>query len=507
VSRVRDHAVSTFHGVLWIGLAKVIFILTSYSAHALLPRFFGSIKTFARFASVMNVTVLVTNVLIVATTQTVSRFITQQHTSPAAVQRFALRINIGTGAILTTLFAGVTMWLTQSVWKDASRTPLLLITGLSIWAYALYAVQVGTLNGQRHFARQARLDIVFSAMRTVGVLVPAALGLGVMGTAIGFTSAAFAITVYALATLGTGTGHSAPVASGWLRFSGFLGLYQLLINGLMQVDLVLMESTLVRQTTALGSWPVLHYVGIYRAAQTFGFIPYQLLMALAFVLFPSIARSIAAGNKQETQRSLSATLRIAWILALAVAAPLGGAAWGVMRLVYPAEYQSGAYALQILVFSQAALALFVVTTTALNGAGKPGLSCTTGGLGMVLLLAGIPFFISQSVGEIGVLQATAWATLISTGTAALTSLYICYRHFAAALPLKAALRVGLCGALSFGVSRCLPQHHAFQTLMALGLGGVTYVVGLVLTREVTWQDWVVIRTRNKPGSMFPSSAA
>ena len=57
---------------------------------------------------------------------------------------------------------------------------------------------------------------------------------------------------------------------------------------------------------------------------------------------------------------------------IAIAAPVSGAADGVLRLAYQPEYLAGSQALSVLAPGMACFALFVIGATILSGAGMPG---------------------------------------------------------------------------------------------------------------------------------------
>lgn len=50
-------------------------------------------------------------------------------------------------------------------------------------------------------------------------------------------------------------------------------------------------------------------VGVYKAAQTFAFLPYQLLLSVTFVVFPIVNRATLEGTK--TPRGASSRARCA----------------------------------------------------------------------------------------------------------------------------------------------------------------------------------------------------
>ena len=81
-------------------------------------------------------------------------------------------------------------------------------------------------------------------------------------------------------------------------------------------------------------------------------------------------------------------MRFSLIVLLAIAAPVSGAAAGVMRIAYPDAYLAGADALAVLSLGMVCFALFVIGATILSGAGRPGLSAAIAAIAVALVVAG-----------------------------------------------------------------------------------------------------------------------
>jgi O-antigen/teichoic acid export membrane protein len=173
---------------------------------------------------------------------------------------------------------------------------------------------------------------------------------------------------------------------------------------------------------------------------------------------------------------------------LLVAAPVAGAARGVMGLVFPAAYTDGAPALAVLVFAMVGFALFVGAATIMTGAGRPGLAASIGSVAAaVLISANLGFVHYVGVGDRTLLAAALGTSLgIAVALSAMAyAVYSRFRTFIAPLSIVRALVAALAG---FFVARTFGQAGKLQTLAAGILGALSYVAALVATREVTRDD-------------------
>ena len=145
-------------GVLSISAAKLYFIAAGYAVQLALPRLLGGPEQFGLYSSAMSLVSIVTNVLIAATIQTVSKRVSEAPSEAPSIIRQGLQLQllVGGGLALTALF--VAGPLATHVLLDPLVAPLLRISAIVIACYALYATLVA-LNGQQLFAKQAALDM------------------------------------------------------------------------------------------------------------------------------------------------------------------------------------------------------------------------------------------------------------------------------------------------------------------------------------------------------------
>lgn len=479
--------------------AKAYFILTSYAVQLLLPRIFGEAKEFGLYSATMSGVAILTNVLIVATMQSVSKFVSEDESRAEATLRQGLRVQAlvgGTLALALFVFAPAIARLLL----DGQLTPLLRIASVVVFAYALYAALVGSLNGRHLFAKQARLDATFSTLRTAGILGGALFGLGAIGAVAGFATAAATIVTISLLWIGLGK----PGRPGekirrrrWLGFMAPIWTYQICLNGILLIDLQVLKRTATEIAFGgVGQAAVdvaNQYVGYYRAAQTFAFVPYQLIISMTFVVFPMISKATSLGNREAARSTIQHAMRLSLLLLLLFAAPTSGAALGVMRLAYPADYLLGASALSILVFGVAAFALFAVAATAISGAGKPSVAAMIAAVSLATVIVANRILVLRAGLGAQALEAAATGTTAGMVLALLLSAAVVYAMFGVFIPIRTWLRAGLAAATGYAAAHSVPNDSALLALAALAFGFASALLVLVVTRELTSDDWHALR--------------
>ena len=467
----------------------------------MLPRIFGEAKEFGLYSATMSGVAILTNVLIGATIQSVSKFTSEDESRAEVALRQGLRIQALVGGVLALTLFVLAPALARVV-LDGQLTPLLRVASVVVFAYSLYAAAVGSLNGRHLFAKQARLDLAFSTLRTAGILGGAALGLGAIGAVAGFATAATTIVTISLIWIGLGK----PGAPGekikrrrWLGFMAPIWTYQICLNGILLIDLQVLKRTateiaLTGADTAQAAVDLANqYVAYYRAAQTFAFVPYQLIISMTFIVFPMISRATSIGNRDAAQSTIQHAMRLSLLLLLLVAAPTSGAAEGVMRIAYPGEYLVGASALAILIFGVAAFALFAVAATAISGAGKPSVAALIAGVSLVtVIVANRALLMRAGLGE-RTLEAAATGTSIGMCVALVLSAWVLYRQFGVFIPMLTWARATLAAFAGFAAARAVPHDSIVLAVLALAVGFVASLAVLVVTRELGADDWQALR--------------
>ena len=490
---------SAAQGLVSIAGAKIFFIITSYAVQLLLPRIFGSPKEFGLYATAMSGVAMLNNVLIAATIQSVSKFVSENESASPGIVRQGLTLQLVVGGLLSLSLFAAAPYLAAILFDD-NVTLLLRIASVVVFVYALYAVLVGSLNGRRLFTKQARLDATFSLLRTAGIVGGALLGFGAIGAIAGFASAATAILCVALVVVGLGKrGEQVPWGK-WAAFMTPIWIYQGCLNGILQIDVQVLKRTVAELSLANGMIGTeaadlaSQYVGFYRGAQTFAFVPYQLIIAMTFIVFPMVSRATSTGAIEEARATIRNAIRFSMLLLMSVAAPVAGAADGVMRLAYPSEYVAGAPALAILVFGIAAFALFVVSATVISSAGKPSIAALIAFVCLAVVLIANRFAIqSVGVGE-NTLAAAAAATSVGMVLALLASASVIYFKFGTFANPWTIARCAVASAIAYAVAHFIPHDTALMALLCLIAAFVAYAFTLIVTAELGRADLDAIRS-------------
>ena len=171
-------------GLLVITGAKVYFVVTSFGIQLALPSFFDGPRVFGQFGTIMAAISILNNVLIAATIQSVSKLVSEDEARGPAVLRQGVQIQLVVGGVLSALLFGAAPYF-AAFHADPALAPMMRVSSSVVLAYALYAALIGDLNGRQRFATQAKFDIGFSTLRTLGIVGGAALGLGAFGAVTG----------------------------------------------------------------------------------------------------------------------------------------------------------------------------------------------------------------------------------------------------------------------------------------------------------------------------------
>jgi stage V sporulation protein B len=494
-------------GVLSITGAKLWFIVAGYAVQLLLPRLLATPEAFGLYSSGMNVVSILNNVLVAATVQSVSKHVSEAPGEAAATLRQGLILQLCVGGLLSLGLWLLSPWLATEVLNDPLVEPLIAVSSVVVFCYAVYAALIGSLNGQQRFSRQAGLDSTYTLLRTVLILGGAKVGVdvsrnlphGVFGAMLGFAAAAAAVLVVALFVVGTGAPGGKIAWKRWLAFLAPLWLYQLCLSLTLQMDLSVLKSvaaTLAQQAGMLPEAAALQasrLVGLYRAAQTFAFVPYQLILSVAFVVFPMVSQAVTLQDHAAARRYIGGALRFSLIVLLAIAAPVSGAAAGVMRIAYKDVYLGGSGALAVLAIGTVGFALFAIGSTIMSGAGQPRvpaiIALVTVGL---VLVCDVAFLHIVGIGP-NTLVAAAAGTTVGMTVAMVAIAVAIHMRFGVFIAPLSALRIVASGAVGWAVARVMPSHTALFSLLALCAGGAAFVVALIATRELGAADFDVVR--------------
>ena len=487
-------------GGLAVAFAKVYFIFVGLVQQIVLPRLLG-LDGYGALASVLSIAGITYNPVTTTSIQSVSRAVAQAtpETEAGTIRRvFTLH------ALFALLLAGGFFLLAPFIAESVGARHVvgaLRILSVVMLMYGLYTPLIGVLNGQRKFVAQATLDVVAGTLRTVGLISGAfafaRYHLAVEGATIGFAGGASLILTVALFLVGTGKrGASSISVRAHLIFALPVLLGQVLFNLLLQADLTLLrrfasQAALAHGLPAAAADPL---VGAYRATQLFSFLPYQLLIAVTFILFPMLAGAARDGNREAVARYVRTGVRLALVLAGMMVSVTAGLSERLLYLVFGAEAASlGGSSLQLLAIGFGGFAIFGVLTTVLNSLKHERESVIVTAVAVTLVVAlcywrvrGAPF------GE-HLLLYTAQATAAGLFVATLSAAFFVYRAAGAVAPPLTLVRVLLGVGVATSLGRLLPHAGKIVTPVYAVLVALVYLLILLVTRELAGADLATLR--------------
>jgi stage V sporulation protein B len=237
-------------------------------------------------------------------------------------------------------------------------------------------------------------------------------------------------------------------------------------------------------------------VGAYRATQLFCFLPYQLLLAVTFILFPMLASAQRDGDREAVGRYVEAGVRLAMLVAGAMVSVTAGLSGPLLTLVFGAKVaELGTRSMALLALGFGVFAILGILTTVLNSLKRERASAGLT-LGAFLLVVGLCFWRvrGQPFGA-GLLFDTAVATSAGLLLATAIAAFLVYRTTGGVVAWLSVVRVVAALAAALLVAHFLPPLAAaskpiYALLLAANAGAVVavYVVVLLASRELGRRD-------------------
>lgn len=487
-------------GGLAVAFAKVYFIFVGLVQQIALPRLLG-LDGYGALASALSIAGITYNPVTTTSIQSVSRAVAQ---SAPEAQAGTIRRVFTVHAVFAVLLAGGFFLLAPTIaeWVGARHVvgPLRILSVVMLM-YGLYTPLIGVLNGQRKFVAQATLDVIAGTLRTAGLIggafVFARYDLAVEGATVGFVGGASLILTAALFLVGIGKrGPSSISVRAHVMFALPVLLGQVLFNLLLQADLTLLrrfasQAAIAQGLAAAAADPL---VGAYRATQLFSFLPYQLLIAVTFILFPMLAAAARDGDRAAVARYVRTGVRLAMVLAGLMVSVTAGLSDRLLFLVFGQEASVlGGTSLELLAIGFGGFAIFGVLTTVLNSLKHERETVIVTAVAVTLVVALCYWRVRGAPFDQRLLLYTAQATAAGLFVATLSAAFFVYRAAGTVAPPLTLVRVLLGVGVATTLGRILPQAGKIVTPVYAALVALAYVLILLVTRELAAADLATLR--------------
>lgn len=496
-----DQTRSAGRGGLAVAGAKVYFILLGLVQQIVLPRVLG-LNGYGALSRVLSLASITYNPITTMSIQAVSRTVVQATPEelPATLRK-VITLHAAFGVAVAAAFALASPWLAATAGASHVEGPLRILSGVLL-VYAIYTPLIGVANGQKRFLVQAGFDVLSATLRTVGLVLGAIVASrsvhgGPTGSAVGFVVSGVVVLVLAASVIGVGrAGITSFKLSRYVGLAVPLLLGQVLLNVLFQADLTMLgrfaSEGAIRAGLPLERADAL--VGAYRATQLFSLLPYQILIAITFILFPMLATAANSRDSDAIARYVRTGLRLSLIIVGAMVSVTSGLAPRLLALLFGAEAAAlGGRALSLLALGFGAFAIFGILTTVLNSLGRERQSMWVTGFAVVVVVS-LCFGRARGAapGE-ELLWLTAQATATGLAGATLVAAWLVYRAAGALVPPLTLLRTVAALAVAALLARVAFPAGKLMTLVAAAVTPCFYMAVLIATRELGRADLDIVR--------------
>jgi stage V sporulation protein B len=463
-------------GTIYITVAKIWFMVSGYGiaftlAHLLTDENYGIYRVVINTVSIINA------VIVTGTYQTVSKYISQQPEKADSIKWKALKLQIYVGGAATAGFF-ILAPVVASLLNDPRLTRYLRLASLITLAYSFYAVYTGYFNGKKDFGVQAGLDITYSTLKLVFIVLLAWLGFGVNGSVGGFALAAGCVLCISAMIARVGDRKGDVRAGHLFKFQSYLLLFTFVLTLLQRVDLML-----IKALSSPDAKTASENAGYYSAAVDIANITYQIIVSVTFVIFPLVSQSTFENNRRRTRGYISNTLRYTFMVMALTATLFSSCASGVLRVIYRDTYQAGSQALRIVAFGMLFFGLLYIVTTIISASGQPRISLLVGVITLITSTV-LNATLIPSYGLVGGAMATTISMLMGT------ILGCCYlwSRFKTLMSILSALRISSCAVAIYGVSLLLHPASKLLIIAQLIALSIAYSIALVISGELGRSD-------------------
>ncbi len=471
-------------GGLALAFAKLFFLIAGYAISIVLTRLVPP-DTFGLYGVISMVIAVPNMVLIQTILFTVSRPMAAEITKGLGSYRYLRRRGFRLAALLGGLvslvfLAGADVIATTFLRDPGLVGPLRVVAAIPL-IYALYAVNVGTLNATRRFGMQATLDVVMAASKASLIIGAAALGYGLVQILGGFTMAAAFVLALSLVLVRlarpAGVDEAEPTKPGELppltAFAGSLLIFTAVVNLLLAADLLLLKRFVVTAADEQA-------LGYYTTASLVARVPYSLMNAVSLMMFPLVATLHALEDAPRLRRYIAETAKVSALLLCLLSGVAAAASGEIQRLLFPAAYGAVADELRYMVWGFSGYSFAVTCAWILNSTARSRIA-------VVLVL--VPLMVVGIAASIlvpeGSTEGAAMAVALAGAAAAIAALIALHRLFKAHLPLLFVAKVGAAIAATELLGRAWTADGKIMILAKLSALTIVFVGVILASRAVT----------------------
>lgn len=464
-------------GTLQLSAEHALALVTGYFATLILARGLGP-EAFGLYGVVLSVIGWAEQAGQFGLPSAATRLIAQGGEEEEAVGRTTFVIgSLSYGAVFLAFF-GAAPWIAGLLHARESAG-LFRLAALDIPLYGTYFIVRGVGLGKRRFGVLAAAGIIIGFVKLAGVVLLASIGFSVEGAIlVVIASSLVGFTVLLSRIPLRWTRPTREIVVALLRLAVPLALAAIALSLLHQLHLWILK--------ALSGEGAEGTIGIYVAAATLAKAPEITVIAVGSVLFPSISRAVAEGNRREALEFVYGAVRFLWLVLLPVSVLVMIDAERIMTFLFSSKYAGGGkiLAIQILAFNLMAFVIAFYTMLLGGGAFRRVLALV---YGMIAIMLALGFALVPGSGPVG----AAAAFLGTTACGAVVGAVLVFRAFGGLILPKTFLRILLATAIAL-VAGLLFRAEGILLLPKYALVSAIYVVVLAASGELKKKDYATL---------------
>ncbi|MFC1648897.1 oligosaccharide flippase family protein [Nanoarchaeota archaeon] len=468
---------SISQGVLYLGIAQMIFVITGYILNIALGRILGP-ASYGIFGVVTAINAAFIMALAPGVPGAVGKYISEEKIDAKLIQKRGLKIQMGFAAVLFMAYLAAAQPI-AALLNDASLAHYLYATAFTIPFYAFYILRISYYNGSRQYGQQAKLAMVYPLAKLLIIVVLLLLGFRLWGAIIGIVAANViaSLSVFYIADKYLIKGEEGDISSKTLiTFAYPLVLSSFVTTLVPYLDLLVVKYYLPGVTT-----------GLYTAASAVSRAPSVILAALGLTIGPALSYSISNNKMKLTRTYIKEAIRYLMICLLPFIALIAATNRNLIVLFYSNVYEAAAVVLTVLIVAKSLGQFHNVFIIVINASGFTKFKLMISVFSLALLL-GLNIILVPRYGMIG----AAYAALLNTAIIAIASgSYVFYR-FKPKFPGKSLVRITLASVAVYFIALFLDRGIYTLPLLYVGMG-CFYLVLLILLKELKKKDYQRIK--------------
>ena len=461
-------------GALYLMIVQVVFLASGYLIHAGLGRLLGP-ASYGIFGVVIYLVTLGLDFLRAGIPQAASKYIAEDNSKAEAIMNKTVKLQLIYALLVFSIYL-LLADLFADLLGDPSLSVYIRCSAFIIPAGAFFALYINFLNGLRWYNKQAQVMFFSIIAKVAGVFALVFLGYAIYGAIFGYLVeplVGFALGWFFLkGGKGAKDGRNDVDQKKIMSFAMPVILFSISFTFLISADLFFVKRILMENVE----------VGYYTAASMLSRVPFFILSALGFALFPAISRSTAINDVHQTKRYIARSMRYLLMFLLPTILLISATSESLVSLFYSSAYLPASLPLSILVFGLGFFTIFSILTTIITASGSPRVS-------MLITLIMVPLSIIFNVLLIPLygLEGAALATTATSLFGLCIAAGYVLKRFKTLIDALAFVKLCVASVVIYAIALRLPLPLSFLPFLYVLLFAV-YCGILFLMKELSEDD-------------------